>query len=140
MEVVKVMIHDQDISMYLWVEVARTTIYVKNQIPHRVIENRTLEEIFSGEIPKVSHLRIFGCSVYIHVSKDKRSKLDPSGKKGIFVGYNETSKGYKIYVPSFKKIEISRDATFDEDATFRKSKKNALEEVQDEDTKSPRGS
>jgi len=44
-------------------------------------------------------MRIFGCPVYIHVVKKKRSKLDPSGKKGTFVEYIETSKGYNIYVP-----------------------------------------
>ena len=32
--------------------------------------------------------------MYIHVSKEKKSKMEPSGKKGIFVGYGETSKAY----------------------------------------------
>lgn len=49
--------------------------------------------------PEVSHLRIFGCLVYINVPKDKRTKLDPSGRKGIFVGHSETSKAYIIYIP-----------------------------------------
>lgn len=40
---------------------------------------------------------------------------------------------------SFKKIEINRDATFDEDATFCKSKNNSSEEIQEEDPKAPRG-
>jgi hypothetical protein len=43
--------------------------------------------------------------VYIHIPHDKRTKLDPSGKKGIFVGYIETSKAYKVYVPGYNKIE-----------------------------------
>jgi len=54
--------------------------------------------MFIGEKPEFSHLKIFGYLVYIHVPKEKRSKLDPSGKKGIFVGYSETSKGFKIYI------------------------------------------
>jgi hypothetical protein len=28
--------------------------------------------------------------VYIHVPKEKRTKLEPSGKKGTFVGYRES--------------------------------------------------
>ena len=51
--------------------------------------------------------------MYIHIPKEKRMKLDHSGKKGIFVGYSESSKAYKIYFRGFKKIEISRDVTFD---------------------------
>ena len=76
--------------------------------------------MFSGKVPDDSHLRIFGCPVYMHITKDKRTKLDPSGKKGIFVGYSEILKPYRVYVPGYKKIEISRDVIFDEDATFYK--------------------
>ena len=60
--------------------------------------DKTLEGKFTGVKPTVGHLRMFGCRVYIHLPKEKRSKLEPSGKKGIFVGYSETSKAYRIYV------------------------------------------
>jgi hypothetical protein len=33
----------------------------------------------------VEHLRIFGCPIYIHIPKDKRKKIEHSGKKGIFL-------------------------------------------------------
>jgi hypothetical protein len=98
MEAVKAMIHDQDLSMYLWAEATRTIVYVQNKSPHKVLENKTPEEVFSGKVPEVSHLRIFFCLAYIHIPKDKRTKLYPSGKKGIFVEYIETSKAYKVYV------------------------------------------
>ena len=71
--------------------------------------------MFFGKKPEVSHLRIFGYLVYIHIPKENREKLDPLGKKCIFVGYSERSKYYRIYFPRFKKIKISRDITFDED-------------------------
>ena len=47
MEAVKTMIHDQDIPMYLWEEVARTSVYVQNIISHGTLGNKTLEEMFS---------------------------------------------------------------------------------------------
>ena len=108
MEAARTMLHDQDLSMHLWVEAAQTTVYVQNRTPHRVLKNKTLEEVFSGKKPEVSHLRIFGCPLYIHIPKEKRTKLSPSGKKGIFVGYSESSKAYRIYFPGYKKIDISR--------------------------------
>ena len=49
-----------------------------------------------------------------------RTKLDPSRKKGIFVGYYEFSKAFKVYIPGYHHIEINRDVTFDEDATHKK--------------------
>ena len=120
--------------MHLWEEVSRTTVYVQNHTIHRVLENKTPEEVFSRKKPEVSHLIIFGCPVYIHILKEKRTKLDPSRKKGIFVGYSESSKAYRIYFPGFKKIDISRDVTFDEDSTYSRSKKLPIEEVKEPET------
>jgi hypothetical protein len=57
------------------------------------------KKCFSGKKPKVSHLKIFGCPVLVHIPKERRTKLDPLGKKGIFVGYCEVSKAFKIYIP-----------------------------------------
>jgi hypothetical protein len=69
----------------------------------------------------VENLRIFGCPIYSHIPKDKRNKLEPSGKKGIFMGYNDSSKSYRIYIPEQHKIEVSRDVTFNEKIAFKKS-------------------
>ena len=82
MEAVKTVIYDQDLPMHLWAEAARTVVYVHNRISHSALGFKTPEEMFTGKKPEVSHLKIFGCPVYIHIPKEKRTKLDPSGKKG----------------------------------------------------------
>ena len=74
--------------------------------------------------------------MYIHILKEKRTKLYPSRKKGIFVGYSEISKDYKICFPGFKKIDISRDVTFIEDSAYNKSIKRLVEDL--EETEVPR--
>jgi hypothetical protein len=71
--------------------------------------------------PKVSHPGIFGSPVYAHIPSEKRTKLDPSLEKGIFVGYSETSKDYKVYILGQRKITVSRDVRFEEGRTFRRS-------------------
>jgi hypothetical protein len=48
----------------------------------------TPEEKFTGKKPNVSHLRVFGCIAYVHVSDEKRSKLNPKVEKCIFIGYS----------------------------------------------------
>ena len=93
--------------MTLWADAASTHIYVQNKSPHQVFGNKTLEEAFASMKPDVSHLSIFGFSVYIHVPKEKRSNLEPSGKNKIFVGYSETSKAYLIYIPIKRQIEVN---------------------------------
>ena len=86
MEAARAMLHDQDLPMHLWVEADRTAVYAHNCTPHRVLENKTPKEVFFEKKLEFSHLRIFGCPVYIHIPKEKRTKLDPSGRKGIICG------------------------------------------------------
>ena len=99
METPKDMIHDQSLPMFLWAEASKTAIYVQNKCPYEIVKNMTPEEAFTRVKPEVGHLWIFGCPGYIHVPKEKTTKLEPSGKKGTFVGYSESSKAYKIYIP-----------------------------------------
>jgi transposase InsO family protein len=99
-EVAKAMMFDQDLLNYLWEEATSTFVYIQNRCPHAILKEHTPKEVFLGIKPEVGHLRIFGCPMYTHVPKEKRTKMEPSGKKGVFVGYSENSKAYKIYVPS----------------------------------------
>jgi hypothetical protein len=132
-ETVKALLNYQDLSMFLWGEAAMTTIYVQNRNPHRILKDMTPEEAFSGKKPNVENLRIFGCQVYSHIPKDKRNKLESSRKKGIFVGYSDSSKAYRIYIPEQHKIEVSRDVTFNERMAFRKSIEETIEEEEIEE-------
>jgi hypothetical protein len=92
------MIHDQNLPMILWPEPSMPTMYVQNTSPHHILKNMTPEEAFTRVNPEVGHFRIFGCLVYFHVPKEKRTKLHPLGRKGTFVGYNESLKAYRIYI------------------------------------------
>jgi hypothetical protein len=60
----------------------------------------TPEEAFIGKKPDVSHFKIFGSSVYVHVTKNARKKLEMIAEVGIFVGYTETPHNYRVYFPN----------------------------------------
>jgi hypothetical protein len=121
-EAARAMLHYQDLPMMLWAEACNSTVYIQNGGPHRILEDKTPEEAFIGVKPKIGHLRIFVCPVYIHVPEEKRMKLEPSRRKVMFVGYSETSKAYQIYIPGQRHVEISWDVRFEEDFAFRRSR------------------
>jgi len=98
-EASKEMLHDQDLPMMLWAEACNTAIYVQNRIPHRILKEKTHEEALTEVKPKIGNFRIFDYLVYIHVPKENKMKLEPSGRKGMFMRYNETSKSCRIYIP-----------------------------------------
>jgi hypothetical protein len=112
--------------MNLWDETCMTTMYVQNRSPHQILKNSTLKEAFIGVKPEIGHFRIFGCPVYFHVPKEKRSKLQPSRRKGTFVRYSESSKSYLIHILGQIKIEISKDV-FEEEVAFQRSREAQME-------------
>eukprot|EP01018_Ginkgo_biloba_P019295 Gb_18146 [translate_table: standard] len=64
--------------------------------------------------PSISNLRVFGCTAFVHVLDKKRQKLDDKSHKCILVRYSESSKAYRLWDPSQRKIVLSRDVLFDE--------------------------
>lgn len=56
---------------------------------------------------------MFGSTVYVHVPKERRKKLDAKAWKGIFVGYSNN--GYKVWNPETKQESVARDVDFVED-------------------------
>ena len=82
LEAVKTMIHDQDLPMCLWAEATMAVVYVQNRLSHSALRLKTLEEMFTRKKPKVSHLKIFGCPVFIHIPK----QAGPFRKEGNICG------------------------------------------------------
>ena len=115
------MIHDQGLPMYLWAEACSTVVYIHNRSPHKKMKDMTPKEAYTDVKPKASHLRIFGCLVYIHVPKEKRTKLEPVGRRCIFVGYSKSLKAYWIDFPGQRQIEVCKDVTFEEEEAYRRS-------------------
>ena len=105
----KAMLFDQGLPLFLWVEAYRIAVYIQNRCPHTALGRKTPEEVFIGTRPDVSHIRIFNNVCYCHVHADNRKKLDPSGEKGLLVGYSEISKAYGVYIPARRWIIVSRD-------------------------------
>uniref|UniRef100_A0AAV1THB3 Retroviral polymerase SH3-like domain-containing protein n=1 Tax=Peronospora matthiolae TaxID=2874970 RepID=A0AAV1THB3_9STRA len=61
-------------------------------------------------------MRVFGCQAYILTPKEKRLKWDPKARAGLFLGYEEVSKAYRVYDIEAGQVMISRDVNFDESA------------------------
>ena len=126
----RAMLYDQSLPFFLWVEACNTTVYVQNMSLHRALGFQTPEEMFTGKIPEIGHFRIFGCLTYSHVPSKKRTKLEATRERGIFVGYDEVSKAYRIYLPTQRKVVVRREVRFEEERAFRISRDSGIEEQQ----------
>ena len=87
-----------------WAEALNTACYLINRSPATAIDCKTRIEVWSGKPADYSKLRVFRCPTYYHVSE---GKLDPRAKKGIFLGYGDGVKGYRIWSPSERRVILS---------------------------------
>ena len=90
-----------------------TAVYILNRSPTKALDGRTPYEAWHGRKPAVSHLRVFGCLAFAkelgHIGK-----LDDRSTPGVFIGYAEGSKAYRILDPKTQRVRTARDVVFNE--------------------------
>src|SRR5205814_2316068 len=111
-ERVKAILAETNLNKKLWMELANTVVYLKNRSPTSAVAT-TPYELWNSAKPNLTHLRILGSTAYIHIPKEKRTKLDTHSHKGILVGYGGTNQ-YKVWDLTRKDVVVSRDVRFDE--------------------------
>jgi hypothetical protein len=104
-----------NLPTYLWPEAISMATFLVNRSPTRTNYGIPPEASYTGKQLDLSNLKTFGCLSYVHVPDETRQKLDGKTRKGLFVGYDQESKAYRIYDPLTRKVMISRDVVFDED-------------------------
>ncbi|KAK2976697.1 hypothetical protein RJ640_013953 [Escallonia rubra] len=112
------MLKSKNLPKKFWAKAIDCVVYLSNRCLTRSVWNQTPQQAWSGYKLSVSHLKVFGSIVYVHVPDQQRKKLDDKSEKFIFIGYSQQSKGYKLYNPVDKKMKVSRDVTFDEKSSW----------------------
>ena len=124
MERARSMLSGVELGQEFWAKAVETTCYLVNRSPSSALKDKTPQEVWTGKKPALSHLRVFGCDAYVHVPKEKRTKLDSKSKKCTFIRYMDGLKGYKIWNP------VTRKVVYSQDVVFREAKNVIKHEVQ----------
>ena len=97
-----------------WWDALSTYAHVRNCSPTAALPSGTPSQLWHGTVPNVAHLRVFGCTAYVNIKKDKRAQLQPHTEKCMFIGYPFNYKAWLFWNPATKKTVISNSAEFDE--------------------------
>jgi hypothetical protein len=100
-------------SAVFWGEAVVTTVYIFNRLPTKALNGRTPYEAWHGRKPTVSHLRVFGCITF-GKELGHIGKLDDRRTPGVFIGYTEGSKAYRILDSGIQCVRTMHDVVFDE--------------------------
>ncbi|GJR20327.1 retrovirus-related pol polyprotein from transposon TNT 1-94 [Tanacetum coccineum] len=91
------------------VEAARTML-----IFSRLPEFLWAEAVATRLNPNVEYFHMFGSLCYLTNNRDDLGKMKPKADIGVFIGYSETSRGFRIYNRRTKKIMETIHVKFDE--------------------------
>jgi transposase InsO family protein len=72
-----------------WALAAKTFVYTRSKTLSTSLKDGTPEERFTGDVPDVSDLRVYGCVAYAHKPKSQRDTWSPTAKRCVFVGYGQ---------------------------------------------------
>ncbi|XP_074319033.1 uncharacterized protein LOC141655949 [Silene latifolia] len=99
----------------------------------RSILNKTPYESLRGRKPNISYFRCFGSKCFVHNNgKNNLGKFDPRSDEGVFIGYSDHSKAYKVYNKRTLLIEESIHVIFDESSVLGQVQ-NMDDDDEDED-------
>jgi hypothetical protein len=88
----RIMLKEKHLPNEYWDDAVVCSLYILNRIPTKSVKHQVPQETLSGKNNNISHLRIFGCVAYAHVSEQMMRKLDDKSEKCVFFGYSEDSK------------------------------------------------
>jgi hypothetical protein len=109
----RALLKQRGMLVVFWGEAVVTAVYILNRSPTKALNEMTPYEAWHGRKPVVSYLRVFGCLAFTkelgHIGK-----LGDRSTPGVFIGYAEGSKAYRIIDPGTMHVRTARDVVFDE--------------------------
>ncbi|GJR85849.1 retrovirus-related pol polyprotein from transposon TNT 1-94 [Tanacetum coccineum] len=111
---------------FLWAEAIVTACFTQNRSFVHTRHNKTPYELIRDRKPNVQYFHVFGSLCYPTNDRDDLGKMKLKADIGIFVGYSESSRRFRIYNHRTKKIMETNHVKFDE-LTAMASECNNLE-------------
>jgi transposase InsO family protein len=79
-----------------WCEAINTACYAINRLYLHKKLKKTSYELLTGNKPKVSYFRVFGCKCFILNKRPKTSKFAPKVDEGFLLGYGSNEHAYCV--------------------------------------------
>ena len=77
---IKCMLSHAKLPKSFWGEAMRIVVDLINLSPLYPLKGDIPEKVWTRKFVSFKHLRVFGCRAFVHVPRDKRSKLDSKTK------------------------------------------------------------
>jgi hypothetical protein len=107
---IRILIIETQLSAYLWMELIKITVYLKNRFPIKLLLDTTSWESFYEEKSDFSNFRIIGSFVYcynveIETGFNRRTKSDFRNRQIRLIEYGKGFSQYRVWNSINDKIE-----------------------------------
>src|SRR5437763_1218537 len=92
----RTLLNHAGLPVQYWQVAIATAAHITNRLPSSATSQRSPYELWTGHLPDVRHLQVFGCRAYAHVPDQKRRKFDPKATTCIFLGFATGQKGCRL--------------------------------------------
>ncbi|GJW79517.1 retrotransposon protein, putative, ty1-copia subclass [Tanacetum coccineum] len=136
LDMVRSMMSQTTLPKSFWDYALETAARILNMVPTKKVE-KTPYEVWHGQAPKLSYLKVWGVGTVKRDTLTKPDKLEPRSIKCIFIGYPKETMGYSFYYPPENKVLVARNAEFLENNLIDQEASGSLEDleiIQEEDT------
>jgi hypothetical protein len=100
------------LPQFLWPYAVQHAIYLLNRRPTRALAGKTPLEAWSGAVPDLTRLRIFGCNAFVRAEGANKRALT-AGWRGRYLGHSQRAPGaFLVYNESTRQIITTRNVTF----------------------------
>ncbi|KAI3759394.1 hypothetical protein L6452_07171 [Arctium lappa] len=113
-EAARTMLSHYKLPLFLWAEAIATACYTQNRSIINKRFNKTPYEIINKCIPNINYFHAFGCTCFVLNDKDDLGKFSPKANEGVFIGYSQHAKAFRVYNKRTKTVVKSVNVTFDE--------------------------
>ena len=110
-EMGRILLLESGLPKTFWTYAVMAAAFTRNRCYNQRIKE-TPFYLLTGKRPNVSKLHVFGTTCYALEQNVK--KLDPRGRKGIFIGYDKNSPAYLIYFKDDDTVSRRRVVEFTE--------------------------
>jgi hypothetical protein len=106
----RILIIEIQLSVYLWIELVKIAIYLKNRSPTKPLLDTISWKSFYRKKSDFSNFRIIGLFVYYYnveteTGFNRRIKSDPKDRQTRLIGYNKRFSQYRIWNSINDKVE-----------------------------------
>jgi transposase InsO family protein len=113
-DMARTMLDEYTTSDLFWCEAVNTACHAINRLYLHKQLKKTSYELLTGNKPKVSYFRVFGCKCFILNKRPKTSKFAPKVDEDILLGYGSNEHAYRVFNKTSDRVKVTVDMTFDE--------------------------